>query len=168
MQIDKDLWRQLSREEKRELQKDLEKHFRLRLEVNDAIVKWFRTEHERDPSLDEVAAIRDRAMADLESKLKEELRRSKRGGTLEGQEANSAPSREESDEPYEKRQRAHDKFALSLNHWLKDFYDMSPEPEQLDGIRQYLMQRVEAMLGRAPRRDRLTVIRGGRNQEEAP
>ena len=73
MKTDRDLWRQSSREEKRRIQKDLEKHFKLRFEANDAIVKWFQKKHKRDPSMEEVAGIRDQAMTELEPKVREEL-----------------------------------------------------------------------------------------------
>ena len=164
MQTDRDLWRQLSREEKRQLRKDLEKHFKLRFEVNDAIVKWFQKKHERDPSMEEVAGIRDQAMAELEPKLREELLGRGREVGAEPPKPRNASSSKEHEEICERKDKQHYQFTLALYRWLRDFYGFTPEAEHLEEIRRYLMQRVEAMLGRPPRRDRLRVIIGKRNQ----
>ena len=168
MQTDRDLWRQLSREEKRRFRKDLEKHFKLRFEANDAIVKWFQKKHKRDPSMEDVAGIRDQAMTELEPKVREELLGRGREGAPEPPKPRNASSSKEHDEIYERKYKPHYQFTLSLYRWLRDFYDFTPEEEQLNEIRRYLMQRVEAMLGRPPRRDRLRVIVGKRNQGEVP
>jgi len=71
MQTDRDLWRQLSREEKRRFRKDLAKHFELRLTANEAIVKWFRKEHGRDPTIEEVEDTRNSAIRELEPYIRE-------------------------------------------------------------------------------------------------
>jgi hypothetical protein len=166
MQTDKDLWRQLSREEKKELQRDLEKHFKLRLEANEAIVSWFRKEYQRDPTLEEVEQIRNSAMQKLKPCMREMLLKGQRKDAQEYEKPKNDSSHQEYREHAEEEADPHHEFTLALQRWLEDAYGHTSHTEELTGIRQYVMQRVEAMLGRVPRRDRLRVIQGGRNQDE--
>jgi hypothetical protein len=166
MQTDKDLWRQLSREEKRRLRKDLEKHFKLRLEANEAIVQWFRKEHQRDPTIEEVEQTRNSAIRELEPYIRETHWKGQRKAAKEQKKPKKDSSKQRYGEPLKEKGEPHHEFTLALNRWLKDSYGHTWPAEELAGIRHYLMKRVEAMLGRTPRKNRLTVIRGGRQQED--
>jgi hypothetical protein len=166
METDKDLWRQLSREEKRELRRDLEKHFKLRLEVNEAIVEWFREEYHRDPTIEEVEQTRNSAIRKLETYIREMHLKGQRKAAPEYQKPKKDSSRQGYGERLKERADPDHEFTLALHRWLKDSYGHTWHVEELTGISHYLMQRVEAMLGRTPRKDRLRVIRGGRNEDE--
>jgi hypothetical protein len=166
METDKDLWRQLSREEKRELRKDLEKHFKLRLEANEAIVSWFRKEYQRDPTLEEVEQTRNSAIRELEPYIRGLPLKGQRKAAREDEKPKKGPLRQKHGKPVKEKADPHQEFTLALQRWLEDSYGHTWHAGELTGIRQYVMQRVEAMLGRVPSRDRLRVIQGGRNQDE--
>jgi len=166
METDKDLWRQLSREEKRKVRRDLEKHFKLRLEANDAIVKWFRKEYQRDPTIEEVEQTRNSAIRELEPYIRELPLKGQGKAARKSEKPNKGSPRQKHGKPVKKKADPHQEFTLALQRWLNDSYGHTWHAEELTGLRQYVMQRVEAMLGRAPSRDRLRVIRGGRSQDE--
>lgn len=166
MQTDKDLWRQLSREEKRKVRKDLEKHFKLRLEANEAIVKWFRKEYQRDPTIEEVEQTRNSAIRELEPYIIELPPKGQGKSAGKSEKPKKISSRQEHREPVREKADPQHEFTLALQRWLEDSYGHTWQAEELAGLRQYVKQRVEAMLGRAPKRDRLQVIRGGRSQDE--
>jgi hypothetical protein len=69
----KDLWQELTRQEKRTLRRDLAEHFRLRLDANEAVLRHLRERLGRDPTMQEVGEARDSLMRKLESEVRREI-----------------------------------------------------------------------------------------------
>ena len=69
----KDLWQELTREEKRILRRDLAEHFRLRLDANEAVLRYLRERLGRDPTMQEVGETRDSLMHKLEPEVRREV-----------------------------------------------------------------------------------------------
>jgi hypothetical protein len=69
----KDLWQELTRQEKRTLRRDLAEHFRLRLDANEAVLRHLRERLDRDPTMQEVGETRDSLMRKLEPEVRREI-----------------------------------------------------------------------------------------------